>query len=166
MFDLKAGVLWVNRSLTQLAKKHGGFILEAPKTKSGYRQLKLPPQLLQSLREQKLKSQPNPNGLVFVGELNLPLRRKRINGTLAAACKEAGIKKILSLNNLRHSFASQNLLAGVSPLEVASLMGHSNVAITLTVYSQWTHTEKSVADTVLAARIFGSESVNSEAENQ
>lgn len=32
MIDLKAGTLWVNRSLTQLAKKLGGFILEAPKT--------------------------------------------------------------------------------------------------------------------------------------
>jgi len=45
--NLKAGTLYVNRSLTQLK---GGAVLERPKTKNAYRHLRLAPELLSELR--------------------------------------------------------------------------------------------------------------------
>ena len=61
------------------------------------------------------------------------------------------------MNNLRHSFASQSLLAGVPPLKVSAMMGHSKVSTTLDIYSAWTEKEESNAEVILAGRIFNAE---------
>ena len=68
------------------------------------------------------------------------------------ACERAGVKP-LSLNNLRHSFASQHLIAGTPPLQVSHMMGHSDPGVTLKVYSKWAEQEKSSAQSRLASRI-------------
>ena len=60
---------------------------------------------------------------------------------------------MLSMNNLRHSFASQQLMAGATPLEVSYLMGHSSPAVTLAIYARWAKTEKSDSQNRLASRI-------------
>lgn len=149
--DLKAGTLYVNRSLTQLK---GGAVLERPKTKNAYRHLKLAPELLSELRHWKLKCPLSPNSFIFCDEIGKPMNRKANNRMLKACCDRAGVRA-LSMNNLRHSFASQHLTAGTPVLEVSAMMGHSDPAVTLRVYSQWAKTEESKAETVLAGRIFG-----------
>jgi site-specific recombinase XerD len=92
--------------------------------------------------------------LVFVDELSKPMSRKRNNRALAACAKRAGVR-VLSMNNLRHSFATQHLIAGTPVLEVSKLMGHSDPAVTLKVYSHWTEREESTSEMALAGRIFG-----------
>jgi integrase len=67
--------------------------------------------------------------------------------------ERAGIR-VLSMNNLRHSFASQHLISGTSPLEVSKLMGHSDPGVTLAVYARWCNREQSGSEAVLANRIF------------
>jgi integrase len=54
------------------------------------------------------------------------------------------------MHNLRHSFASQLLIAGTSPLRVSQMMGHSNPGVTLTIYAHWAESEQSNAEAVLA----------------
>ena len=149
--NLKAGTIFICRSLTQLK---GGAVLERPKTKNAYRHLKLAPELLRELRAWKLRCPPSQNGWVFCDELGGPMNRKDNNRTLKACCERAGVRA-LSMNHLRHSFASQHLTAGTPPLEVSAMMGHSDPAVTLRVYSQWAKTEQSKAEMALAGRIFG-----------
>ena len=149
--DFKKSRLFVNRSLTQLK---GGSVLEKPKTANAYRYLKLPPELVQALREWKMASPPNPNGLAFVDELGRPLTRKINNRLLRACAKRAGIRA-LSMNNLRHSYASQHLIAGTPVLEVSRNMGHSTPDVTLKIYSRWAEREESKSELALASRIFG-----------
>jgi len=144
ILNLKRGILTVNRSLTQLSKKRGGPRLERPKTKNAYRPLELPAPLLAELRRWKLQCPPNPNELVFVDALGKPVTRKNNNRMLKACAERAGVRP-LSMNNLRHSFASQQLINGTTPLEVSYLMGHSSPAVTLSIYSHWAKTEKSQA---------------------
>jgi integrase len=82
------------------------------------------------------------------------MNRKANNWMLKAVCERAGGRG-LTMNNLRHSFARQHLIAETSVLEVAKLMGHSDPAVTLKVYSRWAEREDSKAEAVLAGRIFG-----------
>ena len=84
------------------------------------------------------------------------MNRKVNNEALKACCKRAGVRA-LSVNNLRHSFASQHLIAGTPVLEVARLMGHSTPDVTLRVYARWAEREESKAELALAGRIFGAE---------
>ena len=88
-----------------------------------------------------------------MNELGQPTNRKQNNKHLQACCDRAKVRP-LSINNLRHSFASQNLIAGVPPLKVAKMMGHSDPAVTLKVYSKWAEGEASNAEVMLAGRIF------------
>jgi integrase len=59
------------------------------------------------------------------------------------------------MNNIRHSFASQHLVAGTPVLEVSKLMGHSDPGITMAVYARWCNRENSSSEIVLAGRILG-----------
>jgi integrase len=166
MVDFKKGVLFVNRSLTQLSKKHGGPTLEDPKTKKGKRHLEMPAALVGELRRWKLACPPTPNQFVFVNALGKPTSRKENNDALKTVCGKAEVRP-LSMNNLRHSFASQQLIGGTTPLEVSFMMGHSSPAVTLAIYSHWCPREKSQAQARLANRIFGaSEETAAEAEGQ
>src|SRR5437870_2964328 len=101
----------------------GGAVLEKPKTKNAYRNLKMAPELLSELRRWKLQCPPSSNGFVFADELGQPMNRKRNNRRLKACCERAGIR-VLAMNNLRHSFASQHMIAGIPPLKVSHMMGH------------------------------------------
>jgi integrase len=155
--NLKTGTLFVNRSLTELK---GGPVLEKPKTRNAYRHLKMAPELVSELRRWKLKCPPSHNGFVFADELG-PMNRKANNRILKACCENAGVR-VLCMNNLRHSFASQHLIAGTPVLQVSAMMGHSDPSVTLKVYSRWAANEESSAEAALAGRILGADEPEAE----
>ena len=153
----KEAIIEVRRSLTEIPKKAGGPILEPPKTRAGYRDIEIPPELVSELRRWKLACPTSELDLVFPNSLGRPATRKANEKKLKRAMERAKIK-VLSMHNLRHSFASQHLIARTSVTEIAVMMGHSNTDITLKVYAHWAKGEKSEAAAVLAGRIFGGES--------
>jgi integrase len=159
VIDLKLGVLTVNRSLTDLSKKHGGPILEPPKTLNAYRKIKLPAELVKELIAWKLQSPHNANDFVFLTERGRPLARDRNNLMLKNIVRrinkaEGATIRPMPLKALRHSYATQLLNAGVPLLKVSQLMGHSRPTTTLSIYSRWAEQEKSDAEIMLANRIF------------
>lgn len=85
---------------------------------------------------------------------------------LKAACKRARVRPV-TMHNLRHSYASQQLLNGTDPMEVSGLMGHSSPMTTLTIYAHWIRKEKSHAQERLANGIMEAvEEVSEEAHTQ
>ena len=152
MIDFKRKMLTVNRSLTQLSKKRGGPRLEMPKNKKSVREIELPAPLVTELRQWKLACPPNDLDLVFVNPRGRPTCRQDKRDRLKAACKRAGVRPV-TMHNLRHSYASQQLLNGIDPVEVSGLMGHSSPMTTLTIYAHWIRREKSRAQERLASGI-------------
>jgi integrase len=82
------------------------------------------------------------------------MNRKSNNEAFKTCCERARVRE-LSMNNLRHSFASQHLITGTGVLEVSKMMGHSDPGVTLKVYSRWAEREESTSEIALAGRIFG-----------
>jgi integrase len=76
----------------------------------------------------------NATGLVFVREDGTPYHPQRITGMFEAAAKRAGLPAI-RLHDLRHSYATAALEAGVSLKVVSERLGHSNLAITADLYT-------------------------------
>jgi integrase/recombinase XerD len=60
-----------------------------------------------------------------------PISEGAVNWAFRQAIKRTGIKKDLSLHNLRHSFASHLLSMGVSLLDIQILLGHSDIRTTM-----------------------------------
>src|SRR5205823_2304647 len=100
------------------------------------------------LKRWKLKCPANKLDLVLPDSLGRPANRKQVWRAMHAAAVKAKIPQ-LSINNLRHTFASQLLLSGRDPLEVAKRMGHSSPVVTFTVYARWCNREKSAAAEML-----------------
>jgi len=116
----------------------------------------IPSVLVSELRRWRLACPPSDLDLVFPNSLGGPATRKANEKKLKRAMKRAKIK-VLSMHNLRHSFASQHLIAEPrTPItEIALMMGHSSTEVTLKLYAHWAKEEKSESAAVLAGRIFG-----------
>jgi integrase len=154
--DLKKRRVLINRSLVE---RKGGWHLKAPKrtrksSNASVRYIPLPDELVSVLRTWKLQCPKSEHGFVFCQADGKPMTRKMNNNILARVAERAKVR-VLSMNNLRHSFASQQLIAGVPVLRVSRLMGHSDPGVTLKVYSAWCDREESDSHQILAARILG-----------
>jgi len=71
-----------------------------------------------------------PDALVFAGPDGAPLTRDRVKRPFWRATERAGLPRI-RLHDLRHSYASQLVLAGVPLPVVQRLLGHSDIRTTM-----------------------------------
>jgi integrase len=78
----------------------------------------------------------DPEDLVFLSYLGQPVNTSRFGTHLwKKALKRAGLPTDIRVHDLRHTAASLYINYGMSAVMVAELLGHSNPAITLNVYS-------------------------------
>jgi len=68
----------------------------------------------------------------------MPYSEQGLQWTFQQAYKKSGIQKQLTLNNLRHSFASHLLAMGTDLVTIQKLMGHEDIRTTM-VYIQVNH---------------------------
>lgn len=117
--------------------------LTAPKTKKALRALHMSPVLVAALSRWKalqaaeqLKAGEdwcNADGLVFTGELGVPLDGGSLSKMHAALCVSAGVRHV-RFHDLRHGAATLMLAAGVDPATLSAKLGHARVAFTLDTY--------------------------------
>lgn len=171
--DFKSKTLIVNKTLLyqkNYITSENGFQLQAPKSKAGYRQIPLIPDIVHVLKIQKelQLSYKNMNSkywnpilemgdLVFTTRNGTPIQEvymvkrldtitKRMNQLEANnALKEKRIPqkiKRITPHTLRHSFATRAFENGMSPKTVQALMGHSALNITMDLYTHVTNDVK------------------------
>ena len=76
----------------------------------------------------------NDTGYVFTNESGLPYHPNHITKMFDAAVKQSEQPRI-RLHDLRHTFATIALTAGVHPKVVSERLGHASIGITLDIYS-------------------------------
>ena len=79
----------------------------------------------------KLLSMGAQDNVLFVTYQGHGFSSNGVNKMLAKYLRAAGIKRQISVHSLRHTFASQLVLAGVSLREIQELMGHQSFETTL-----------------------------------
>ena len=145
-----------------LVREGGGWTVTEPKTEQSRRMVRVPPLAIAALRdhrrrqlEERLATGPayQVNDFVFAGQTGQPLDLRNIAARhfkplLGAFYPLPDIR----IYDLRHSFASNMLAAGVSPLTVAKMMGHTSAVMVLTVYGHVLEGQEEEATTKLAAR--------------
>ena len=138
------GILQVRRVLSRLPRMMGkGYIEAEPKTNKSRRSIVLPAFAREALQQHRLRQAEartgagevwNDRDLVFCTGTGLPLNPNRVVESLKNVLQEAGLP-IIRFHDLRHSAATLLLGLGVHPKVVQELLGHSQMGMTLDVYS-------------------------------
>jgi integrase len=137
--DLDAARLSVRRTVVSV-----GYQAEwsEPKTDRGRRSVALDPFTVESLREHRAR-QPEqrlllgidvPHELVFAREDGSTLHPERISKIFDQHVRRSSLPRI-RFHDLRHTYATLALQAGVHPKVVSERLGHADIALTLNVYS-------------------------------
>lgn len=136
--DLKRNTLTIRRTLTTDGGKT--VISPYPKTSSGYRTLKLSPTMTNRLRRQtpraKARHKDGEPKILFAN------KRGRVRGegnfrrdVWRPTLDTAGVSRDFTPHSLRHTFASEQIAAGVPATQLAYLMGHANASTTMSIYA-------------------------------
>jgi integrase len=80
-----------------------------------------------------------------------PLRPRAGRDAFAAVVKAAGLPRTLTPHALRHTFASQALIAGIDVYYVSRMLGHASTKITVDIYGKWLNPSRPGALDVLDA---------------
>lgn len=115
---LENRLLTINRSM-EYRHSTGEWRIGEPKSKSGYRTIPLTEEAVEILKLQKQK-----------------------NRTFKVIPMEwTGIDRF-SMHVLRHTFATRCIEAGMKPKTLQTILGHSNIGITMNLYVHTTEEQK------------------------
>lgn len=128
--DFEAGVIRVTRSY----HSSGGF--SDLKTSASRRNVPMIPRLASILRARhEAKGRPDPEDLVFPSAAGTPLdRHNLVSRIFEPALERAGLKRI-RFHDLRHTYASLCIAAGMDPKALQRAMGHSSISVTMDTYA-------------------------------
>lgn len=159
--DLKRARLSVVRTLTVVDYHHVEF--SEPKTAKGRRSVALDAATVDTLRahrkqqlEERVAWGPDwqETGLVFTREDGSEIHPERFTSWFEQLSRDAGLPRI-RLHDLRHSYATAALGAGIPAKVVSERLGHASIAITLDTYSHVLPALQEDAASVVASVILG-----------
>ncbi|HEX6425247.1 MAG TPA: site-specific integrase, partial [Acidimicrobiales bacterium] len=99
---------------------------------------------------------PGESGYVFTNELGEPYRPNVLTQAFGYAQSGLGLPRIV-FHALRHTSASILIAAGVAITVVSARLGHSQVSITLEVYSHLMPNDGAAAAVVIGRALYGAE---------
>ena len=152
--DLRDGRVHVREAVSVVS---GRLIAGLPKTAAGSRTVGIPAFLIPELRNYLGPRRFDPEAFVFIGEEGGQFRHGNFYGRFwKKAVAAAGLPPELRFHDLRHTYASLLVRAGVHVKEMSTLMGHASAQITLDRYSHmWEGAEIEVAARLDALRAGG-----------
>jgi integrase len=143
-----------------LQRTRDGFTFSEPKTARSCRQVTLTKQAVEALRQHRagqleerlqMGAAWEDNDLVFANEVGRPIEAGNlIRRSFHPLLERAGLPRV-RFHDLRHTAATLALGKGVHPKIVAEMLGHSQIAVTLDLYSHVTPTMQRQAADALEA---------------
>lgn len=151
--DLKNGIITITQAL--YPTKNGLTILP-PKTENSIRSISIPLTLINILKKYKLEQskskeimgvQYNSNDLVCCNSEGKPIHPTRLNHKFHDILEKNNLP-LIRFHDLRHSHASLLLKENVQIKAISERLGHSNVNITMNLYSHiYKETNQKIAKT-------------------
>jgi integrase len=158
--DLQRGSLSVIQAVSVVGSD---VVVSTPKTKRSRRQVPIDTETVRFIREhlQRQRAERLKVGSVwssdvdwlFCDELGCHLHPDHISRLFRKLVKESGLPQI-RLHDLRHTYGTLSLEAGVHPKIVSERLGHATVGITLDVYSHVSESMSRDAAEAVASRVF------------
>lgn len=132
--DIDYDIIHIRRSITQKVK--GGDMETPPKNKTSYRDIQIPPKLVDLLKEHKDRQQKEKrftNDFRVCGGYTV-LRDTSIENRNKMFAAEANLPHI-RIHDFRHSHASLLANEGINIQEIARRLGHAKIEMTWNTYS-------------------------------
>ena len=156
--DLVRGAMTISRSLEQT---RAGLAFKAPKTRSGRREIGLPPIAIEALQAHRLRQlemrvklglgKLKDDALIFTTPDGQPMPPNNLSRDWARFIKARKLPSI-SFHSLRHSHVSMLISSKLDPLSVARRVGHANPTTTMRIYAHmWSQTDDAAASAAEAA---------------
>ncbi len=124
-----------NRRTAEIRRQWRRGAFYEPKTRASRRTVELPDELVSALKRWRLRCPKGEHELAFPDASGKAINSSDLLRTgLHAALRRAGLRQV-RFHDLRHSFASNLLAAGVDVVTVSKALGHANVHITLVTYA-------------------------------
>ena len=145
------GLCWSDINLTSgsitirnsLQKHRGRYSLVEPKSTKSRRTLVLPGLAIEAIRVHKrrqlverlrMPGEPNEFDLVFTTRAGTPINRHNLTRDFQALLRREDLPK-LRFHDLRHTAASLLLAQNVQPRDIMEVLGHSQIGLTMNLYS-------------------------------
>ena len=144
--DFDNRTLTISRSM-EYRHSTGEWRIGEPKSKSGYRSIPLTEEAINMLRRQKRKNLEVKvipmewSEYVFLCRNGTPVKNSTYDTMLFKQCDKIGIPRF-SMHVLRHTFATRCIEGGMKPKTLQTILGHSNIGITMNLYVHTTEDEK------------------------
>ncbi len=139
--DFKNGAVNIARGL--YVTKEQGLFFKEPKNKTSRRSVAISPEVIKALKahrkeQQKIKLESEPgvyqdNNLICCLQDGSPLHPATVSKRFQEVVTKAGFN--VTFHGLRHAHASYLLQQGVHPKVVSERLGHSNISMTMDLYS-------------------------------
>jgi integrase len=138
--DLDGRLVFIRQAIQ---RTEGGIEFKQPKTQKSRRSVKLPPVLIEELRRHRatqaaerelLGKGYQDHDLVIAQADGTPFPPNAFTHAFTALMAKTGLPRI-RFHDLRHGHATHLLLMGTNVKVVSERLGHSNVNITLNIYS-------------------------------
>lgn len=131
--DLRRNLIFVKP--TMYRDENGRPQIKAtPKTKKSEREVPIPKNIKNEIIEQMQLANYHKENLLFVSNAGTCVDPVNANHVLKRICKKLDINDVTS-HSLRHTFATRCIEAGMRSVALQRLMGHSDVSITLNIYT-------------------------------
>lgn len=144
--DWKNRTIRISRSL-EYRHSTGEWREGPPKSKSGYRKIPLTDEAISLLKLQKNKNAKLKfidikwRDRVFLCRTGAPIKNSTYDNGIYKACDKANIPRF-SMHVLRHTFATRCIEAGMTPKTLQTILGHSNIGITMNLYVHTTQEQE------------------------
>ncbi|AHM56364.1 tyrosine recombinase xerC-like [Peptoclostridium acidaminophilum DSM 3953] len=139
--DFNKGIITIQRNLVRAGTK---LVFKDPKSETSNRKLKLSPTLLSMLKEHRRKQLEHKiafeslycaNDFLFCKENGEPINPAGFSHRFGDFLRRHDDLPNVRLHDLRHTNATLMLQQNISPKIASSRLGHSNISITLDLYS-------------------------------
>lgn len=150
----------VNQSVTTVGTK---VVFSPPKSDRSRRRLVLDPDTVRVLtahrdaqrRDRELLGSPVGRGdAVFAEPNGQPIHPDVVTRRFKTLVRQSGLPQLRGPHDLRHTWASLALVAGVHPKVVSDRLGHSTISITIDTYSHAIPSLDADAAATVASQLF------------
>lgn len=161
--DLKRGTLSVAQTITTIRHR---LVVTSPKSDRSRRQIALDVDTVRILKAHRVAQRAEADlmgwtvrssGLVFTQGPGEPLHPDAVTRRFQALMRASDLPLLRGPHDLRHTWASLALAAGIHPKIVSDRLGHSTIAITIDTYSHAIPSLDVDAAAMVAGQLFAHE---------